>query len=378
MEKKNIYADYAATSPVSEKVLRVMLPYFTENFGNPSGVHRVSRTAAKAVAEARRKIASAIGADFSEIYFTSGGTEADNWALSLAKGKKIVTANVEHKAVLTCCKALEKAGTVVTYLPVNRDGFVTAKQVEAAIDSETALVSVMYANNEIGTVMPIEEIAEICRKKGVLFHTDAVQAIGNLPVDVKRQKIDMLSCSGHKIGAPKGIGFLYVCKGTPIESLIKGGNQEFGLRAGTENVPAIVGLGEALKLACENQKNNSEYVRELRDKLIDGLLKITDVRLNGSCENRLCGNVNVSFSGVESEAVLLMLDAEGICASGGSACTTGDDEPSHVLTAIGVDKEYLNGTIRFTLSSMNTTDEIDYIIEKTSEIIKRLRKIRGI
>ena len=374
MEKKFIYADYAATSPVEENVMSVMLPYFTEFFGNPSGVHCASRTAAKAVSEARRKIADAIGADFSEIYFTSGGTEADNWALSAASGKKIVTASVEHKAVLNSCKALEKAGTAVNYLPVNSDGMVTAKQVEAAIDNETALVSVMYANNEIGTVMPIDEIAEVCREKGVLFHTDAVQAFGNLHVNVTG--IDMLSCSGHKIGAPKGVGFLYVRKGTPIESLIHGGNQEFGRRGGTENVPAIVGLGEAVTLACKNTKAASEYVQGLRDKLIDGLLDIPDARLNGSIENRLCGNVNISFADVESEAVLLMLDAAGICASGGSACTTGENEPSHVLTAIGVPAKYINGTVRFTLSYRNTADEVEYIVEKTAEIIERLRRIR--
>ncbi len=374
MEKNFIYADYAATSPVSEDVLKVMLPYFTESFGNPSGVHRASRAAAKAVAEARRKIATAIGVDYSEIYFTSGGTEADNWALSAAKGKKIVTTNVEHKAVLNCCKLFEKTGTAVTYLPVDSEGFVTANQVEAAIDGETALVSVMYANNEIGTVMPIAEISEVCRKKGVLFHTDAVQAFGSLPV--RASGIDMLSCSGHKIGAPKGIGFLYVRRGTPIESFLHGGNQEFGLRAGTENVPAIVGLGEAVKLACENAESHSEYVCKLRDKLIDGLLKIPDTRLNGSREKRLCGNVNISFADVESEAVLLMLDAAGICASGGSACTTGENEPSHVLTAIGVEPKYLNGTVRFTLSHRNTEDEVDFTIEKTAEIVERLRRIR--
>lgn len=375
MEKGFVYADYAATSPVEENVLKAMLPYFTESFGNPSGVHRASRTAAKAVAEARRKIAAAIGADFSEIYFTSGGTEADNWAIRSAKGR-VVTTNIEHKAVLNSCKTLEKSDRTVTYLPVDEKGFVAAKQVEAAIDSETALVSVMYANNEIGTVMPIEEIGEICRKKGVVFHTDAVQAMGNLPIDVNRQKLDMLSCSGHKIGAPKGVGFLYVRRGTPLESFFYGGNQEFGLRAGTENVPAIVGLGEAVKLACENAAEHSEYVTRLRDKLIDGLLEIPDTRLNGSRENRLCGNVNVSFADVESEAVLLMLDAAGICASGGSACTTGENEPSHVLTAIGVPAKYISGTIRFTLSHRNTEDEVDYIIKKTAEVVERLRRIR--
>ena len=374
MEKKLIYADYAATSPVEERVLKEMLPCFTESYGNPSGVHCVSRTASKAVAEARRKIAAAIGADYSEIYFTSGGTEADNWALKAARGKKIVTTSVEHKAVLNCCKALEKSGTAVTYLPVDSNGLVTAKQVEAAIDSETVLVSVMYANNEIGTVMPIDEIAEVCRARGVLFHTDAVQAMGNLPVNVSG--IDMLSCSGHKIGAPKGVGFLYARKGTPLERLFHGGSQEFGLRAGTENVPGIVGLGEAVKLACEDVHDNSEYVTKLRDKLIDGLLAIPDTRLNGSREKRLCGNVNVSFADVESEAVLLMLDAAGICASGGSACTTGDNEPSHVLTAIGVPDEYINGTVRFTLSHRNNVDEVDYIIEKTAEVVSHLRKIR--
>lgn len=371
MEKKFVYADYAATAPVSGEVLKSMLPYFTESFGNPSGVHRASRAAAKAVAEARRKIAAAIGADYSEIYFTSGGTEADNWAIKCVSGG-VVTTNAEHKAILNSCK---NRGNV-KYIPVDSEGFITAKQVEAAIDSKTELVSVIYANNEIGTVMPIEEIAEVCRAKGVLFHSDAVQAIGNIPIDVRKMKLDMLSCSGHKIGAPKGIGFLYVRKGTAIAPFIHGGNQEFGLRAGTENVPAIVGLGEAVKIACENVQANSEYVRRLRDRLIDGLMKIPDTRLNGSCENRLCGNVNVSFADVESEAVLLTLDSAGICASGGSACTSGENEPSHVLTAIGADPKYISGTVRFTLSYMNTVEEVDYITENTAETVEKLRKIR--
>lgn len=376
MEKKFIYADHASTSPVSDEVLSVMLPYFKESFGNPSGVHRASREAAKAVAEARRKIAAAIGADYSEIYFTSGGTEADNWALNTVKVRRVVTDEIEHKAVLNSCKVLERSGTEVKYLPVDAEGFVTAGQIERAVDGETSLVSVMYANNEIGTVMPICEIAKVCREKGAVFHTDAVQAIGNLPINVKEQEIDMLTCSGHKIGAPKGVGFLYVRKGVPIRSFFHGGNQEFGLRAGTENVPAIVGLGEAVKLACEKVQENSEYVTILRNKLIDGLTSIPDTKLNGSREKRICGNVNVSFADVESEAVLLMLDAAGICASGGSACTTGENEPSHVLTAIGVEPKYINGTVRFTLSHRNTLDEIDYIIEKTAEIVERLRRIR--
>ncbi|MBQ8787720.1 MAG: aminotransferase class V-fold PLP-dependent enzyme [Oscillospiraceae bacterium] len=373
MEKKFVYADYAATAPVSDEVLKIMLPYFTESFGNPSGVHRASRMAAKAVAESRRKIAAAIGADYSEIYFTSGGTEADNWAIKCTSGG-IVTTNVEHKAVLNSCKI--RGNT--TYLSADREGFVSAAQVEKAINQDTSMVSVICANNEIGTVMPIEEIGQICREKGVVFHTDAVQAIGNIPIDVRKMKFDMLSCSGHKIGAPKGVGFLYVRKGTNLEAFIHGGSQEFGFRAGTENVPAIVGLGEAVKLACERVTENAEYTRKLRDRLIDGLMQIPDARLNGSRENRLCGNVNVSFADVESEAVLLMLDSAGICASGGSACTTGDDKPSHVLTAIGVEEKYLSGTVRFTLSYRNTADEVDYIIEKTAETVEKLRKIRGI
>ncbi len=370
MEKKFIYADYASTAPVSEAVLTAMLPYFTESFGNPSGVHRASREAMKAVAEARRKIAAAIGADYSEIYFTSGGTEADNWALRCAGGR-IITTNVEHKAVLNLAK---KSDGII--LPVDSDGFVTAEQVETAITADTKMVSVMYANNEIGTVMPIEEIGQLCREKGIVFHSDAVQAVGNIPIDVKKQNIDMLSCSGHKVGAPKGTGFLYVRKGIPLEPLFLGGSQEFGLRAGTENVTGIVGLGVAVRIACENAERNSAYTGRLRDRLIEGLLSIPEARLNGSREKRLCGNVNVSFADVESEAVLLMLDSAGICASGGSACSTGDNEPSHVLTAIGVEQKYINGTIRFTLSHRNTSDEVDYIIEKTSGIVKRLREIR--
>lgn len=378
-EKRFVYADYAATSPVSEDVLAEMLPYFREQFGNPSGVHRASRGAAKAVMEARKRIAAAIGAEPSEIYFTSGGTESDNWALFSAvrsTGKKhIVTTAVEHKAVLNCCRMLEKTGVEVTYLPVDRDGFVTAEQVENAIRNDTAVVSVMYANNETGTVMPVEEIAEVCRKRGILFHCDAVQAFGNLPV--KAELADMLSCSGHKLGAAKGVGFLYVKKSVPFSAMLHGGGQERGLRGGTENVPAIVGLGAAVEMAASNMNVHSGYTEKLRNRLIEGLLAIPRSRLNGSREKRLCGNVNISFDGVESESVLLMLDMEGICASGGSACTTGEDEPSHVLTAMGLDKAVASGAVRFTLSHLNTHEDVEYIIEKTAAVVEKLRKIRG-
>ena len=380
MEKRFIYADNAATTAVSKRVLDAMLPYMTEQFGNPSSIYKLGRDAEKAITEVREKIASAIGCSASEIFFTSGGSEADNWAIRSAalrlgaKGKKhIITTNFEHHAVLHTCEFLEKQGFEVTYLPVDEMGLITAEQVKNAIREDTALVTIMYANNEIGTIMPIKEIGEVCREKGVWFHTDAVQAVGNVPINVKEQNIDLMSCSGHKIHAQKGIGFLYVKKGIPMTNLIFGGAQERGRRAGTENVPAIMGLGEAVTAACENIPEKMERVSKMRDRLIEGITKIPCSRLNGDPKQRLCGNVNISFLGVEGESLLLLLDANGICASSGSACTSGSLDPSHVLLALGRPHEVAHGSMRLTMSDETTDEDIDYILEVVPKVVERIR-----
>lgn len=380
MEKRFIYADNAATTAVSKRVLDAMLPYMTEQFGNPSSIYKLGRDAEKAITEVREKIASAIGCSASEIFFTSGGSEADNWAIRSAalrlgaKGKKhIITTNFEHHAVLHTCEFLEKQGFEVTYLPVDEMGLITAEQVKNAIREDTALVTIMYANNEIGTIMPIKEIGEVCREKGVWFHTDAVQAVGNVPINVKEQNIDLMSCSGHKIHAQKGIGFLYVKKGIPMTNLIFGGAQERGRRAGTENVPAIMGLGEAVTAACENIPAKMERVSKMRDRLIEGITKIPCSRLNGDPKQRLCGNVNISFLGVEGESLLLLLDANGICASSGSACTSGSLDPSHVLLALGLPHEVAHGSMRLTISDETTDEDIDYILETVPKVVERIR-----
>lgn len=380
MEKRFIYADNAATTAVSKRVLEAMLPYMTEQFGNPSSIYKLGRDAEKAITEVREKIASAIGCSASEIFFTSGGSEADNWAIRSAalrlgaKGKKhIITTNFEHHAVLHTCEFLEKQGYEVTYLPVDENGLITAEQVKNAIREDTALVTIMYANNEIGTIMPIKEIGEVCREKGVWFHTDAVQAVGNVPINVKEQNIDMLSCSGHKIHAQKGIGFLYVKKGIPMTNLIFGGAQERGRRAGTENVPAIMGLGEAIAAACENIPEKMERVSKMRDRLIEGITKIPCSRLNGDPKQRLCGNVNISFLGVEGESLLLLLDANGICASSGSACTSGSLDPSHVLLALGLPHEVAHGSMRLSISEDTTDEDVDYILEVVPKVVERIR-----
>lgn len=382
MEKPFIYADNAATTAVSKRVLDAMLPYMTEGYGNPSSIYKLGRDAEKAITEARGRIAANFGCSANEIYFTSGGSESDNWAIRSAvlrladKGKKhIITTNFEHHAVLHTCEFLEKQGCEVTYLPVNEMGFVTAEQVKNAIREDTALVTVMYANNEIGTIMPIAEIGAVCREKGVLFHTDAVQAVGNVPINVAEQNIDMMSCSGHKIHAQKGIGFLYVRRGVPLTSLIFGGAQERGRRAGTENVPAIMGLAEAVCAACENIPQKIERLSAVRDRLIDGITKIPASRLNGARENRLCGNVNISFLGVEGESLLLMLDANGICASSGSACTSGSLDPSHVLLALGLPHEVAHGSMRLSISEDITEEEVNYILETVPKVVERIRNM---
>ncbi|MGI5897271.1 MAG: cysteine desulfurase NifS [Oscillospiraceae bacterium] len=380
MEKKFVYADNAATTKVSESVLNAMLPYLTEHYGNPSSVYSIARTAKRAIEDARAKVAAALGAEPREIYFTSCGTESDNWAIKgtamklAAKGKKhIITSNFEHHAVLHTCEYLEKHGFEVTYLPVDSMGLLDPRQVAEAIRPDTALVTIMYANNEIGTIQPVAEIGKICRDKGVLFHTDAVQAVGNVPIDVKEQNIDLLSLSGHKIHAPKGVGVLYIRKGVVIDNFVHGGGQESGKRGGTENTAYIVGLGQAITDAVQGMEQKVARVTKLRDRLIDGMLKIPVSRLNGDPVKRLCGNVNVSFEAVEGEALLLRLDLKGVCGSSGSACTSGSLDPSHVLLAIGLPHEVAHGSLRLSLGDDTTEEDVDYILEVLPGVVQTLR-----
>lgn len=375
-----VYADNAATTPVSKKVVEAMLPYMTEHYGNPSSLYSVGQTAARAVDKARAQVAEALGADAKEIFFTSGGSEADNWAIKGAaalgakKGKKhLITSKFEHHAVLHTMAALEKEGFKVTYLDVYENGLVRVEDVERAITDETCLVSIMYANNEIGTVQPIAEIGKLCRSKGVLFHTDAVQAVGHLKIDVREQNIDMLSLSGHKFHAVKGTGALYCKKGLRLPNLIEGGAQEAGRRAGTENVPGIVGLGVAITEMTEHLEENYEKVKALRDRLFEGASKISHSRINGDTEKRLPGNFSMCFEGVEGESLLLMLDMKGVSASSGSACTSGSLDPSHVLLSIGLKHEVAHGSLRLSLGENNTQEDVDYILEVLPPIIERLR-----
>jgi cysteine desulfurase len=380
--KRFIYADNAATTKVSEPVLEAMLPYFTEEYGNASSIYALGRNAKKALETARESIAASIGAQPSEIYFTSCGSESDNWAIRsvcerlAAKGQKhIVTSVFEHHAVLHTCQALEKLGFEVTYLPVYENGIVKTEDVRNAIREDTALVTIMYANNEIGTIQPIEEIAAICREKNVIFHTDAVQAVGHVKIDVHAQGIDMLSISGHKIHAQKGIGALYVRKGIPMTNLIFGGAQERNRRAGTENIPAIMGLAKAMELANTDIEERAEKTSRLRDRLIDGLLKLPRTRLNGDRVKRLPGTVNVSIEGIEGESLLLMLDMNGICASSGSACTSGSLDPSHVLLSLGLKHEVAHGSLRLSINEETTDEDVDYILEVVPKVVKRLREM---
>lgn len=384
MEKRFVYADNAATTQISDAVLEAMLPWLREGYGNPSSIYELGRNAGHAVEDARAKTAAALGAKPREIFFTSGGSEADNWAIKgtahrlAAKGKKhIITTAFEHHAVLHSCQALEREGFEVTYLPVDEQGLITAKQVADAIRDDTALVTIMYANNEIGTILPIPEIGKLCRERGVLFHTDAVQAVGNVPIDVNEQCIDLLSLSGHKLHAPKGVGALYVKGGVTLPNLIDGGGQEGGHRAGTENVASIVGLGQALETACAPGaiERKSEKLTPMRDKIIDSLLKIPVSRLNGDHDRRLPGNVNISFPGVEGEALLLSLDLAGICASSGSACTSGSLDPSHVLLAIGLTHEVAHGSLRISIGDSCKADDVDYIIASVAPVVEKLRNM---
>lgn len=378
---KVIYADNAATTAMSDKAIGAMLPYLKEVYGNPSSLYSAGQVAKEALEEARAKIAKYLNAEPREIYFTSGGSEADNQALrSLAlngerKGKKhIISTAFEHHAVLHVLKKLEKEGFEVTYLDVHENGLVTAEQVEKAIRPDTAFVTVMYANNEVGTIQPVREIGEVCKRFNVPFHTDAVQAVGHIPVDVKADNIDLLSLSAHKFHGPKGVGSLYCRRGIPLVTLIEGGAQESGRRAGTENVGGIVSMSVALGEACENMSANTEKLIKLRDKLIDGLMKIPHSKLNGDRNARLPSNVNISFEGVEGESLILDLNQRGICVSSGSACTTASLEPSHVLLALGLPHEVAHGSLRLSLSEYNTEEEIDYILGEVPKVIEIWRE----
>lgn len=380
MEKRFVYADNAATTRVSKSALDAAMPYFTEVYGNASSIYALGMNSARAVMKAREQVAKALGAKTSEIYFTSGGSEADNWAIKSAaevqakKGKKhIITSVFEHHAVLHTAEYLAKNGFDVTYIPVDEMGMIDPEDVKNAIREDTALVTVMFANNEIGTIQPIKEIGKICREKKVWFHTDAVQAIGNVEIDVVDMNIDMLSLSGHKIHAPKGVGALYIRNGISLPNLIHGGAQERTKRAGTENVPSIVALGVAIEEACADIPAKQAKVSVMRDRLINNLLKIKESRLNGDPEKRVCGNVNISFRGIEGESLLLMLDLEGISASSGSACTSGSLDPSHVLLAIGLPHATAHGSLRLSINEDTTDEDVDYIIEKVNTVVAKLR-----
>ena len=377
-----VYADNAATTKLSPAVLEAMMPYLTEEYGNPSSLYRFGNHAKRAIEQARKEVADVLGAEPFEILFTGGGTEADNWVKEImrslkARGKNhFITSAVEHHALLHSAQRLQKEGFEVTFIPVDREGQIDPEQVRAAIRPETGLVSIMFANNEIGTIYPIQEISAICRQAGVLFHTDAVQAAGHLPINVKEMNIDLLSLSAHKFHGPKGVGAFYCRRGIPLPSLIDGGAQERGKRAGTENVAGIVGLGAALRLANEEMSETSARVSAMRDRLIDGILQTVPMcRLNGPRHNRLPGNCNISFLGIEGESLLLRLDLAGIAASSGSACASSSLDPSHVLLAIGLPHEVAHGSVRLSLSDYNTEEDVDYILEKLPEIVSTLRSM---
>lgn len=375
------YFDNAATTRIKEEVLEEMLPYFNEKYGNPSSIYSIGRASKKAIEEARKKVASLINCNPNEIYFTGCGSESDNTIIkgivytNRKRGRHIITSQIEHPAVLHTCQVLEKQGFEVTYLRVNKEGFIDIEELRSSIRNDTILISIMFANNEIGTIQPIEMIAKIARMHNIVFHTDAVQACGNVPIDVKRMGIDSLSLSGHKLYAPKGIGALYVRSGIEFEKFMDGGHQEKNKRAGTENVAGIVGLGKACELARINLESHMQHLKELRDYFVAQVgEKIEDVILNGSIENRLPGNANFSFVGVDGEALLLNLDAKGICASAGSACTSGSSAPSHVLSSIGLSNELAHSSLRVTFGEDNTKEDVDYLVENLCEIVKKLRK----
>lgn len=376
---KRIYLDHAATTPVDKRALEAMKPYFSEKYGNASSLHSFGIETKKAMEEARKSIAKAINAEPNEIILTSGGTEADNLAVlgvahaNSGKGRHIITSAIEHHAVLHACRELEREGFKITYLPVTKEGFVKAGDLKKAIRKDTILVSIMHANNEIGTIQPIAEIGRICREKGIYFHTDAVQTLGKVPIDVRKMNIDLLSASAHKFYGPKGIGFLYVRKGTGIKPLMFGGGQENGMRSGTENIAGIVGMVEALKISLGEMKMENAREMKLRNKLVKGCLKISDSWINGSLANRLACNANLGFDFVEGESMVIMLDEKGIAASTGSACSTKNLEPSHVLRAIGLPHVKCHGSLRFTLGRGTTAREVDYVLKVLPGIVRKLR-----
>lgn len=379
---KLIYLDNAATTKTAPEVVEAMLPYFTEYYGNPSSVYEFAGKSKEAITKSRETIAEALGAQANEIYFTAGGSESDNWALKAAaeayakKGKHIITTKIEHHAILHTAEYLEKNGYEVTYLDVDEYGVVKLEELKKAIRPDTILISVMFANNEIGTIQPIKEIGEIAHENGILFHTDAVQAFGQIPIQVDEYHIDMLSASGHKLNGPKGIGFLYIRKGVKIRSFVHGGAQERKRRAGTENVPGIVGLGKAVERAVSTMEERTKQEKEVRDYLIEKVLKeIPYARLNGHRTNRLPNNINFSFQFIEGESLLIMLDMQGICASSGSACTSGSLDPSHVLLAIGLPHEIAHGSLRLTLSEEITKEDMDYVADAIGGIVERLRSM---
>ena len=376
-----VYLDHAATTAARPEVVEAMLPYFTEKYGNPSSIYSLGSETKAAIAHAREVMATSIGTTSENIYFTAGGSESDNWALVAtaeayaSKGKHIITSKIEHHAILHTCDYLASRGYEITYIDVDENGVIKLDQLKAAIRPDTILISVMFANNEIGTIQPIREIGEIAHEHGILFHTDAVQAVGHVPVNVHAQNIDMLSLSGHKFHGPKGIGVLYVRKGVPLFNLIEGGAQERGRRAGTENIPAIVGMAAALKEAVANMDENMVKIAAMRDRLIEGLSTIEHSRLNGDAKKRLPGNVNFCFEGIEGESLLLLLDAKGIAASSGSACTSGSLDPSHVLLAIGRPHEVAHGSLRLTIAEDITEEQIDYMVKEIKNVVDYLRSI---
>ncbi|WP_315165742.1 cysteine desulfurase NifS [Metaclostridioides mangenotii] len=383
MEKRRLYMDYSATTPVKQEVVDAMLPYFTEYFGNASSFHTFGREAKEALDKAREQVADLINAKPGEVYFTAGGSESDNWALegvafaNREKGNHIITTKIEHHAILHTCEYLAKHhGFEITYLDVDSEGKIDLKELEDAIRDTTVLISIMFANNEIGTIEPIKEACAIAKKHDILFHTDAVQAAGNIPVDVKDLDMDLMSMSSHKIYGPKGVGAIYIKRGVKLHNLVHGGAQEKGKRAGTENIPAVVGYGKAAEIAKQNLPNHIETLTRLRKKLIDGILEaIPFTRVNGSLDDRLPGNVNFAFEFIEGEGILLLLDMLGIAGSSGSACTSGSLDPSHVLLAIGLPHEIAHGSLRLTVGDFTTDDDIDYIIENLPKVIERLRSM---
>lgn len=379
---RNVYLDYSATTPVKDEVLREMIPYFTENFGNPSSLYTMGLESKEAVETARKRVADLIGADAKEIYFTGCGSEADNWAVFgtadklFAKGKHIITTEIEHHAMLHSCEFLEKHGFEVTYLKPEADGTISPETLENAVTDQTVLISIMMVNNEVGTIEPIKELAAVAKKHNILFHTDAVQALANVPIDVKELGVDMLSMSAHKIYGPKGIGALYIRKGLRISNYLHGGAQEMGRRAGTENLPGIVGFGKAAELAAADMEHHIAHSRELRDYLVKRITEeIPDTFVNGSLKQRHPGNANITFKYIEGESILLMLDFKGISVSTGSACSSKSLKPSHVLSALGVPVEMIHGTVRFTVGDFTTKEDIDYTVENLKEITAKLREL---